>query len=146
MKRGVDSNVLIYAHIPALKDHVRVREFMLGQLSTAEATLVTTPGVLHEFVHVVTDPRRFEPPVVMSEALAIARLYLDRSNVEIVSADEPALAETFRLMDRHGLGRKRIADTLLAATLLQHGVTEFITCNPRDFGVFDELRVVDPRG
>jgi predicted nucleic acid-binding protein len=35
------------------------------------------------------------------------------------------------LLDRHGLGRKRIADTLLAATLLHHGISELITWDPR---------------
>lgn len=145
MKRGVDSNVLILTHLPALADHRKVRSFMSEQIEDPDVILVLTPGVLHEFVHVVTDERRFEPPVGMAEALALARLYLGRKNVEIVSADEAGLAEAFRRMERHGLGRKRIADTLLATTLIHHGVGELITCNPRDFQLFDDLSVVDPR-
>jgi hypothetical protein len=38
--------------------------------------------VLHEFVHVITDGRRFDRPVAMTEALTLARGYLGRSNVE----------------------------------------------------------------
>ena len=40
---------------------------------------------------------------------------------------------------------KRIADTLFAAALLTSGVHDLITCNPDDFRVFEELRLIDPR-
>lgn len=145
MKLGLDTNVLVYAHVAALPDHGVVRQFLLRQLGKRGQTVVLTPSVLHEFVHVVTDPRRFEPPVGMGEALALARLYLGRANVECVATDAEALADALVLVERHGLGRKRLADTLLAATLLRHGVTRLATCNPSDFEPFSSLRLVDPR-
>jgi toxin-antitoxin system PIN domain toxin len=146
VKRGLDTNVLVYAHVAALPEHGAVREFLAGQLARRDVTLFVTPWVLHEFVHVVTDARRFEPPVGMGEALALARLYLGRANVECVATDAEALAEAFGLVDRHRLGRKRLADTLLAATLLRHGVRQLVTCNRSDFEVFPGLQVIDPRG
>lgn len=145
MKRGLDTNVLVYAHVASLPEHGVVREFLAGQLARRDVTLFVTPSVLHEFVHVVSDPRRFEPPVAMGEALALARLYLGRANVECVATDADALAEAFNLVDRHRLGRKRLADTLLAATLLRHGVRQLVTCNRSDFEVFSALQVIDPR-
>ncbi len=145
MKRGLDTNVLVYAHVAALPEHGVVREFLAGQLARRDVTLVLTPSVLHEFVHVVTDPRRFEPPVAMGEALALARLYLGRANVDCVATDAEAVAEAFNLIDRHGLGRKRLADTLLAATFLRHGVKQIVTCNRGDFEIFSSLEIVDPR-
>jgi len=145
VKRGLDTNVLVYAHVASLPEHGVVREFLAGQLARRDVTLFVTPSVLHEFVHVVSDPRRFEPPVAMGEALALARLYLGRANVECVATDADALAEAFNLVDRHRLGRKRLADTLLAATLLRHGVRQLVTCNRSDFEVFSALQVIDPR-
>lgn len=145
MRRGLDTNVLVYAHIPAFPEHEPVRRFLTGQLDSEEVTLVVTPAVLHEFVHVVTDARRFEPPLTMAEALAVARLYIGRSNVECVAADEGAVEQAFYLLERHALGRKRIADTLFAATLMSHGVSELVTCDPRDYALFDGLSVIDPR-
>jgi predicted nucleic acid-binding protein len=145
VKRGLDTNVLVYAHMAALPEHGVVREFLAGQLARRDVTLFVTPSVLHEFVHVVTDARRFEPPVGMGEALALARLYLGRANVECVATDAEALAESFTLVDRHHLGRKRLADTLLAATLIRHGVRQLVTCNRSDFEVFPGLQLVDPR-
>ena len=145
MKRGLDTNVLVCAHMASLPEHGVVREFLARQLARRDVTLFVTPSVLHEFVHVVTDARWFEPPVGMGEALALARLYIGRANVECVATDAEALAEAFNLVDRHRLGRKRLADTLLAATLLRHGVRQFVTCNRSDFEVFPGLQVIDPR-
>jgi toxin-antitoxin system PIN domain toxin len=144
VKRGLDTNILIYAHLPGFQQHEQVRRYLLNQLRLSEVKLVVTPLVLHEFVHVVTDARRFEAPVPISEAVAVAHLFLRRTNVECLAVDEAALLSAFTLLDRHRLGRKRIADTLFAATLLHHGVTEIVTCNPGDFRLFDGLRVIDP--
>lgn len=145
LRRGLDTNVLIYAHLPSLPHHQIVRRYLLEQLRQEGVRLAVTPMVLHEFVHVITDGRRFEPPISMGEAVAIARLYLGRSNIDCLAINEDVLQDALTLLERYGLGRKRIADTLLAATLLHHGVGEIVTCNPADFQSFEGLKVIDPR-
>lgn len=145
MRRGIDTNVLIYAHITESPQHEVVRSYLLDQLAQDDVTLVVTPGILHELVHVITDGRRFDPPVAMKDALAVARGYLDSANIECLSVDEGALVRAFELLERYQLGRKRIADTLFAASLLNHGVRELITCNLDDFKIFEELTLIDPR-
>ena len=69
----------------------------------------------------------------------------DRSHGRVQVFDEDALRLARELMDAEHLDRKRIADTLLAATRLSRGVDQLVTCNPQDDAVFDGLRVVDPR-
>jgi predicted nucleic acid-binding protein len=145
MRYGVDTNVLIYAHLPVFAESERVRAYLRRALADDGHRILLTPLVLHEFVHVVTDPRRLEPPVTMPQALEVAGGYLDRSNVECLAVDEGSVRLAFHLLDAHGLGRRRIADTLLAATLLSHGVQTIVTCNPADFDLFGDLAVVDPR-
>jgi len=145
IRYGLDTNVLIYAHMPALAEHEAVRVFLTELARRDDTLLAVTPSVLHEFVHVVTDGRRFDPPVAMPEATAIARRYLDRSNVACVAVTEEAMTLALDLVDRHRLGRKRIADTLLAAIYLHLGIDTLVTCDPGDFEIFDGLRIVDPR-
>jgi len=145
MRRGIDTNVLIYAHMTELPQHERVRSYLLNQLAQDDLTLVVTPGILHELVHVITDSRRFNPPVTMADALVLARSYLNRTNVECLSIDASTLARAFRLLERYQLSRKRIADTLFAASLLDHDVHELITCNLDDFRIFADLTLIDPR-
>lgn len=144
MKRALDTNILVLSHIAAAPGHAEVRSYVLTQLADDHVTLVVTPLVLHEFVHVVTDPRRFAPPLSMSEALAIARLYVGHTNVECLALDRSAIVRAFGLMEQHRLGRKRIADTLFASVLLENDVRELITCNPNDFAVFDAFDLIDP--
>ena len=145
MRYGLDTNVLIYAHLPVFAASAQVRGYLQRGLADDRCRFSLTAVVLHEFVHVVTDARRFDPPVAMTEALVIARSYLNRTNIECLPVDEVSVRLALDLLDTHGLGRRRIADTLLASTLLTHGVTAIVTCNPADFARFDELAVIDPR-
>lgn len=144
MKIGIDTNVLIHAHLPGLERHEEARAFVQRRLEEPDVILVVTPLVLHELVHVITDTRRFDPPVSMSEAVEVSRGYLDRSNVECIASDEPSLLLAFDLLTRHALGLKRVADTLLAATLIHHDVGRLATYNPSDFAVFAEIRAFEP--
>lgn len=143
-RRAVDTNVLIYAHLASFPEHARAKQYLQTLLSDPASVLVVTPIILHELVHVVTDGRRFDEPVKIEEAIALARLYLNRTNVECLDVGASSLERAFALMERYALGRKRIADTLFVATLLDHGVNELVTCNESDFAVFEELTVVNP--
>ena len=145
MKLGVDTNVLIYAHIPSLPEYPRVKSFLLSFLAQSHATLVLTPNILHELVHIVTDERRFTSALSMPEALAVARHFLRRPNVECASVDEAILEDALSLLEQHHLGRKRITDTLFAATLRRRGVRALLTCNQADFQIFTDLELIDPR-
>jgi predicted nucleic acid-binding protein len=79
VRLGVDTNVLVQAHVAASPMHERVHAY-LGSLLLREGTeIVLSPLVLHEFVHVVADARH-----------------------------------------------------------------RLVTCNPRDYAVFDDLDTIDP--
>jgi len=142
---ALDTNVLVNLHLPVLDHHQAVRRAVMHWLNREGVTLVLTPTVLHEFLHIVTDPRRFDPPVGMSAALAIARGYLGRSTVEWVAPDEACLALALKVMDQEGLGRKRLADCLIGATYQQAGVDALVTLDLGGFRVFPHLRLIDPR-
>lgn len=142
---GLDTNVLVHLHLPSSDSHERVRATMHRLVHDESAILVLTPTVMDEFVHLITDPRRFNPAVTMSEALGLARSYLGRRNVEWAAAGEQALAHAITVMDRFGLGRKRISDCLIAATYVEHGVDALVTCDPDDFRGFEQLAIIDPR-
>jgi predicted nucleic acid-binding protein len=113
-------------------------------MQTSDVTLVVTALVLQEFVHVITDARRFDPAAFVSEAIAIARGYLDRTNVECLTIDDRSCRAAFDFQERHRLGRRRMADCLLAATLLGHGVHRLATFNTRDFSLFAPLTAFEP--
>jgi len=46
---------------------------------------------------------------------------------------------------RFALGRKRLLDTLLAATYLRAGIRSLLTTNPADFAVFGAFTCITPK-
>jgi predicted nucleic acid-binding protein len=145
MRLGIDTNVLVYAHVHHFPDHARVSTFLENALADPRTRLCIPTRVLDELLHVLTDARRFDPPVTMDQARDLVRVYLNRSNVEIVPVDEHAVSLALEMMERHGLGRNRVGETMIAASLLSSGVRDLVTCNPDDFKPFEAISLHDPR-
>ena len=113
-------------------------------MSREGVRLGLTPQVMREFLHIVTDSRRFEYPLSMPAALEMSReLWHSGSSFRALpdSGVHDALCD---LMSRLRLGRKRILDTSLAVTLRSAGIRRLATSNSHDFRVFPFLEIVDP--
>jgi predicted nucleic acid-binding protein len=98
-----------------------------------------TPQVLAEFVHVVTDSRRFQRPLSMKTAMIKSERWWNAAETEQVLPSDLAVAGFHNWMRDHQLGRKRVLDTLLAATHRAAGVTSLLTLNAADFAIFGEF-------
>lgn len=64
--------------------------------------------------------------------------------VDRIVPDAAVVERALGLLRAHRLGRKRILDTVLAATLEGAGVKQLATFNPDDFGTFPFLAVTVP--
>jgi predicted nucleic acid-binding protein len=100
-------------------------------------SFVVVPSVLSEFIHVVTDRKRFDDPMPMEEARQRARRIWTQTETEQLHTDDIAMECFFDWHEKFRLGRKRLHDTMLAATLYTAGVTSLLTLNPSDFRIFD---------
>lgn len=98
--------------------------------------------VLAEFVHVVTDPRRFERPLDVDAALAIADRWWTARETRQVAQGPDAVALFLDWMARYRPGRERLLDTLLAATYVAVDVRRIATANWRDFATFEGVEFV----
>ena len=136
MRRGIDTSFMVAAEVASHPRHAEMAAHLRAMLDAGDAP-VLTPIVLGEFVHIATDPRRFAKPLPVPEALRIAREWWEASETEQAHTDPDGLRTFFDWMTRHRLGRKRILDTMLAATLHESGVTSLLTLNPDDFRIFD---------
>lgn len=126
-----------------MPEHLRAHELLNREVIDAGEQLSLAPQVLAEFVHVVTDGRRFQRPLEMSEALAKARFWWSAREVTHAYPTAESTALFIEWMVGHGLGRKRVLDTQLAATLWAAGVRRILTSNTRDFSRFG-IEVVSP--
>ena len=133
---GLDTTFLVQVEIQETDGHQAALAVLRQEIAGRDREAALAPQVLSEFVHVVTDPRRFERPLSMAQALAKARFWWNAREVEQVVPDDQAVAQFLAWMQEHGLGRKRLLDTLLAATYYRSGVTRIVTSNARDYRVF----------
>jgi len=102
---------------------------MLTQVLSAGDVLAIAPQVLAEFIHVVTDPRRFTQPLDMNAARHVAEQWWTASDVVQAFPDAGVVRQFLTWLQQFSLGRKRLLDTLLAATYRQAGIQSLLTTN-----------------
>lgn len=140
---GLDSNILVQLAFAKHPAHAPTLAFIQAEIGKGEK-LVFPSLVVNEFLHVVTDPRRFNPPLSMSDALDWIADFLANPAIDLLESNKASVDQTLRWMREFSLGRKRILDTHLASVLHVAGVRRLLTSNPADFSVFGALETVAP--
>ena len=140
---GIDTSFLIALVVAEHEYHQHANAMLREAVGRAE-DMALTPAVVAEFLHAVTDPRRFSNPLTMTDALADARFWWSAQQVRRVLTTPRAMELCFEWMTLHQLGRKRILDTMLAATLHAADVRRLFTLNPTDFRVFSVFELLAP--
>lgn len=142
---ALDTDVLVSWALTGAPRHQTVRAMVARELREPDASIGLVPQVVFEFLHVVTDSRRFESPLSMPAAIELARdLWSAREVTHIVPTPTVA-TRAFDLLVHLRLGRKRILDTALAATLEAAGVRRLATFNVGDYAIFPFLDLVTPK-
>ncbi|MDN5870565.1 MAG: type II toxin-antitoxin system VapC family toxin [Nitrococcus sp.] len=139
---GLDTGFLVGLAVREHPAHPACWALFEAEIRSRGGSMALTAQVLAEFAHVVTDPRRFEQPLAMPEALDLCALWWNAQECRQVIADFDAGTLFLSWMEAHRLGRKRLLDTLLAASYHRAGVRRIATTDWRDFtlyGVFEVL-------
>ena len=143
MTHGIDTGFLVAAEVAEHPDHQAARQKFLSFRATGDR-FALVPQVLAEFVHIVTDPKRFTQPLTMNQALERAEIWWESPEVDQLGSDAFSVRTFFDWMRQHRLGRKRILDTLLASTFREAGIKSILTTNARDFAILDGFACVVP--
>ncbi len=141
MTHGIDTDFLVAAEITDHPFHRQADALLQGLLDVGHEFAVA-PQTLAEFIHVVTDERRLPQPLLMADAISRAEQWWQAAEVIHVFPGGRTVAEFVGWLRRHRLGRKRLLDTMLAATMRNAGVPRIITNNARDFEVLGCFEIV----
>ncbi len=141
MTHGIDTDFLVAAEIREHPFH-READALLQALLAGGHDLALAPQTLAEFIHIVTDPKRMPQPLSMAEAIGRAEHWWQAEEVLRVFPDGPTTTDFLTWLSRYQLGRKRLLDTMLAATFKQAGIKRLITNNERDSRVFGCFEIV----
>lgn len=139
MTHGIDTDFLVAAEVTDHPFH-READALLRSLLNDGHDLALAPQTLAEFIHLVTNGKRMPQPLTMAEAIGRAEHWWQAAEVMRVFPDGQTVADFVAWLSRHQFGRKRLLDTMLAATFRSAGVKRIVTNNERDFkvlGVFD---------
>lgn len=139
---GADTSFLVGLAVKEHPLHDNCWNLFKNEIVGVPASLALTPQVLAEFAHVVTDPRRFERPLTMDDALTMCKQWWHAQECRPIQADFDVGTVFLGWMSSFSLGRKRLLDTLLAASFHSAGVRRIATTNWRDFQCFDVFEPV----
>lgn len=140
---GLDADFYIAYELDTHPKHAFARPTLDGLIDSGE-TIGVCAQVIAEFLHVVTDANRFTSPLSMTEAVGRARQLFSAREIALLVPDMPTMNLCLEWIDEFQLGRKRILDTMLAATLVVNGISKLATMNDKDYRVFGKFEFISP--
>lgn len=141
MTYGLDTDFLVACEIVDHPFH-RVADLLLQDLLREEHHFALAPQTLAEFIHIVTDHRRMPEPLPVTDAISRAEQWWQATEVIRVFPDGNSVSEFFAWLRQYQLGRKRLLDTMLAASFRNAKVTKIITNNAKDYEVLGTFDIV----
>ena len=132
---GLDTSFLVAHEVSRHALHRRVRNCCDRILARGDR-LALAPQVLAEFIHVVTDDRRFAAPLTIEAAVERVSNWWHAEEVLPIFPGTESARLFLSWLVQFRLGRKRLLDTLLAATWSEGGVKQILTLNWPHFKVY----------
>lgn len=140
---GVDTSFLVALAAREHPAHPACWDVFEREIVGRPGSMALSAQVLAEFSHVITDARRFEEPLAMPEAVELCMQWWNAEECVPVAADIEAGRLFLTWMDGFRLGRKRLLDTLLAASYHRAGVRRIATTDWRDFRAYGVFEIVE---
>jgi toxin-antitoxin system PIN domain toxin len=136
-----DVNLLLYATIAGFPEHARARRWWEDVLTGTNEVAVTGP-VVFGFVRICTNPRIFDRPLRVEDALERIQEWLDRPMVRFLLPGPRHLEIAFRLLRHLGAAGNLTTDVQLAAHAIENQAE--VHSNDGDFARFPDLRWTNP--
>jgi uncharacterized protein len=137
----VDANILLYAEDSLQSRHQQARAWWDGQLSgTGVVCLCWT--VLSAFIRIGTNPRVFEHPLSLEQALARVQSWLDQPCTRIVRPTERHWTVFKQVLTDGQAVANIVTDAHLAALAIEHGCE--LASTDSDFARFPKLKWRNP--
>jgi len=137
----VDANILLYAEDSLQSRHQKARAWWDGQLSgTGVVCLCWT--VLSAFIRIGTNPRVFEHPLSLEQALARVQSWLDQPCTRVVRPTERHWTVFKQMLTDGQAVANLVTDAHLAALAIEHGCE--LASSDSDFARFPKLKWRNP--
>jgi toxin-antitoxin system PIN domain toxin len=136
-----DVNLLLYASITTFEQHAVAREWFSAALNGELQVLL--PGVtIFGFIRIATNPRIFESPIAVGDAVASVETWLAQPHVHFLSPGPRFTEIAFDLLRKVGSAANLTTDVQLAAHAIENQATLY--SHDTDFARIPGLRWIDP--
>ena len=137
----VDANILLYAEDQESPHHAAAIQWWDEQLS-GHSPIYLCWTVLNAFIRIGTNPRVFETPLSLAQAVARVQSWLDQPCVRLANPTERHWVVFRKLMVAGQAAGNLVTDAHLAALAIEHGCT--LCSTDSDFSRFPGLRWRNP--
>jgi toxin-antitoxin system PIN domain toxin len=137
----VDVNLLLYASISTFPRHASARAWFEQVLNGSEQLLLPAVSIFG-FVRIATNPRIFDEPIPVADALDSVESWLSQPHVHFLAPGVHYTEIAFRLLRELGTAQNLTTDVQLAAHAIENQAT--LCSNDADFARFEGLRWVNP--
>ena len=137
----VDANILLYAEDSLHPRNQQAREWWDGRLSQTE-TVCLCWTVLSAFIRIGTNPRVFEHPLSLEQALARVQSWLDQPCTRVVRPTERHWTVFQQMLTDGQAIANLVTDAHLAALAIEHGCE--LASTDSDFARFPKLKWSNP--
>jgi len=137
----VDANILLYAEDSQHPFNQKARTWWDNQLSgTLPVCLCWT--VLSAFIRIGTNPRVFEYPLSLEQAVDRVQSWIDQPCARIIRPTEAHWTVFKQLLTEYQACANLVTDAHLAALAIEHGCT--LVSTDSGFGRFKKLKWINP--
>lgn len=137
----VDANILLYAEDQQSPQHEAARAWWDAQLSGASPVCLSWE-VIGAFIRISTNPRVFERPLTIEQALDRVQSWLDQSCLRVIHPTDAHWTVFQEMLTEGQAVGNLVSDAHLAALALQHGCQLMST--DADFARFKGLNWKNP--
>ena len=139
--RILDANILVYSFVQAMPQHHKAKSW-LDQVLNGVAQVGIPWLTSLAFVRLVSNPRIFERPAMISEAWKQVEEWLDCESVWIPEPTERHVEVLNTLLNQPGLAANHVPDAHIAGLAIEHGLV--VCTTDTDFQRFSEIRTENP--
>ncbi|MBN1947539.1 MAG: type II toxin-antitoxin system VapC family toxin [Bradymonadales bacterium] len=115
-----DVNLLLYAHREEFPRHDEYRIWLEDMMARVEP-FALAGVILSGFVRIATNPRLFDPPSTMKQALEFVAILRSQPNCVWLTADRTHWAVFEALCGEPGIKAGLVTDAYVAALAIRHG-------------------------
>jgi uncharacterized protein len=137
----VDANILLYAEDSLHPRHETARTWWDAQLSGTEIVCLCWT-VISAFIRIGTNPRVFENPLSLEQALARVQSWLDQPCTRVIRPTERHWIVFQQVLTEGQAVANLVSDAHLAALAIEHGCE--LASTDSDFARFDKLKWKNP--